>query len=168
MQHGADFFRSGLHGISRLFSSLLPFFVMNDPRDMDYFIDGRRIYLYDLYEGGIGYAEKAYEIFERVLHASLSHVESCECGAGCPSCVLPTSTRYEIAMEPSILEYPYPREAARFLIHELLEKEPYTPRLEPINLEDKEPAVTAREALDPRLVRRIRRAAGVPKGSESS
>jgi len=160
MRHGADFFRSGLHGLSRLFSSLLPLFVMNDPRDMDYFIDGRRVYIYDLYEGGIGYAEKAYEIFERVLEAALAHVRSCRCDAGCPSCVLPTSTRYEIAMEPSIREFPYPREAARFLLHDLLEKEPYEPRLEAVDVVARPAAVSSHEALDPRLVRRIRRAAG--------
>jgi hypothetical protein len=50
--------------------------------------------------------------------------------AGCPSCVLPTSTRYEIGLEPSIVEYPFPKEAARFLLHLLSGAEPYRPRLD--------------------------------------
>lgn len=158
MEYGADFFQSGLHGMSRLFTNFMPFFVMADPRDLDYFIEGRRVYVYDLYYGGIGYAEKAYEIFENILEASLAHIETCGCPAGCPGCVLPTSTRYEISMEPTIKEYPFPKEAARFILHEMLEKDRYTPRLEPIHLGIREEAIQPREFLDPRTTKRIKRA----------
>ena len=127
---------------------------------MDRFIDGRRVYVYDLYEGGIGYAEKAYELFDRILADSLEHAVSCNCAAGCPSCVLPASSRYEIAMEPSIKEFPYPKEAARFLLHELLEREPYRPRLEPVPVETPKAAIEAQEMLDPRTAGKVRRAIG--------
>ncbi len=158
MQHGADFFQSGLHGVARLFTSFMPFFVMAETRDLDYFIDGRRIYVYDLYPGGIGYAEKAFEIFERIVEAALQHVRSCGCAAGCPSCVLPGSTRYEIAMEPTIKEYPHPKEAARFLLHDLLEKEPYTPCLEPAEMAPRREALEPQEMLDPKVEKRVKRA----------
>ncbi|MBI4585477.1 MAG: DEAD/DEAH box helicase [Planctomycetes bacterium] len=158
MRFGADFFQSGLHGLSRLFTSLMPLFVMADPRDIDYFIDGRRIFVYDLYSGGIGYAEKAYERFEEILAAALDHLTACRCPSGCPSCVLPAFSSYEIAMEPSIKEFPYPKEAARCLLHDLLEKEPYLPRLEPGVVGPREAAIETREPIDPRLAGRVRRA----------
>jgi DEAD/DEAH box helicase domain-containing protein len=160
MRYGADFFQSGLQGAGRVLSSLLPLFVMGDPQDLDYFIDGRRLYLYDLYPGGIGYAEKTFEIFERTLLAARDHVAACGCPAGCPSCVLPVSTRYEIAMEPSIVEYPFPKEAARFLLHLLTGPPEYLPRLEPVVEPARLPAIEPREPLDPRIARRIRRAMG--------
>ena len=158
MRHGADFFQSGLQGVGRVLSSLLPFFVMGDPQDLDYYIDGKRIYLYDLYPGGIGYAEKAFEIFERILEAARGHVAACPCPAGCPGCVLPASTRYEIAMEPAILEYPFPKEAARFLLHLLSGAGPYVPRLEPVQVPPLPPALEPSAPLDPRTVRRVKRA----------
>jgi len=158
MQFGADFFHSGLQGIGRVFSNLMPFFVMADPGDVDYFIDGRRVYFYDLYTGGIGYAEKAYEIFERILEATLEHVVACECDAGCPSCVLPASSRYEIASEASIQEFPFPKEATRYLLHALLEKEPYVPKLDPVDTGPETSPIEPKDPLDPKVERKVRRA----------
>ncbi len=158
MLFGADFFQSGLQGVGRLLSSFFPFFVMGDPQDLDYAIEGRRIYLYDLYPGGIGHAEKAFELFERILDASREQVAACGCSAGCPSCVLPASTRYEIGMEPSILEYPFPKEAARYILHLLCGAEEYRPRLDPIPCPLAPLAVEPAPALDPRVVRRVNRA----------
>ncbi|HLU48602.1 MAG TPA: DEAD/DEAH box helicase, partial [Planctomycetota bacterium] len=157
MVWGSDFFASGMQGIGRLFASLMPLFVMSDPSDVDYFLDGRRLYVYDLYPGGIGYAEKAHELFERILEATLEHVVGCDCDAGCPSCVLPTSTRYEIDSEPTILEFPYPKEAARFLLHVLLEKEPYVPRLDAARQPRPQVEIEPEEVLDPRIAKRVRR-----------
>ena len=158
MEFGADFFHSGLQGVGRLFSNLMPFFVMADPGDVDYFLDGRRLFFYDLYPGGIGYAEKAHEIFERILEATLEHLVACDCEAGCPSCVLPTSTRYEIDSEPTVREFPFPKEAVRFLLHLLLEKEPYSPRLTPVETARKRRVVEPEELLDSKVAGRVRRA----------
>jgi DEAD/DEAH box helicase domain-containing protein len=158
MRFGADFFHCGLQGVGRLFANLMPLFVMAEPQDIDYFLDGKRLYFYDLYPGGIGYAEKAHELFERILEATLDHLAACDCQAGCPSCVLPVSTRYEIASEPTVREYPFPKEAARYLLHLLLEKEPYRPQLEPVAAPEPGPAVEPRETLDPRVARKVERA----------
>jgi DEAD/DEAH box helicase domain-containing protein len=157
MRWGASFFHSGMQGVARLFSSLMPFFVMADPGDVDYFLDGRRIYVYDLYPGGIGYAEKAHDIFERILEASLEQLVACDCPSGCPSCVLPTSTRFEIASEPTVKEYPFPKEAARYLMHALLEKEPHIPKLDATETPRTEGAVEPVVTLDPRIARKVRR-----------
>jgi len=158
MEHGADFFHAGVEGIGRLFANLMPFFVMADPRDVDYFIDGRRLYFYDLYPGGIGYAEKAHEIFERILIATLEHLVACECAAGCPSCVLPASTRHEIGSESKVAEYPFPKEAARYVLHRLLEMEPWVPRLDPVDFGERSHPIESRERLDPTIERKVRRA----------
>ena len=47
------------------------------------------IYLYDKYPGGIGLSEPLYRMSERLLDNSRKLIESCPCGAGCPSCVGP-------------------------------------------------------------------------------
>jgi DEAD/DEAH box helicase domain-containing protein len=165
MRFGADFFHSGLDGVARLFSNFMPFFVMADPQDIDHFVDSRRLYFYDLYPGGIGYAEKAYELFERILDATLEHLAACDCRAGCPGCVLPASSRVvtlpsraEGAAEPAVLEFPFPKEAARYLLHALLEKEPYAPRLEAAASPAAGTALEPREVLDPRTARKVERA----------
>jgi DEAD/DEAH box helicase domain-containing protein len=45
------------------------------------------LYLYDTIEGGVGYAEKIFEIFAEALKLCQAIIEECECEAGCPSCV---------------------------------------------------------------------------------
>jgi hypothetical protein len=72
--------------------------------------------------------------------------------------VLPASSRYEIAMEPAIKEFPYPKEAARHLLHELLELPAYEPRLEGVPVAPREPPLEPKDALDPRIERRVKRA----------
>ncbi|MEM7166326.1 MAG: DUF1998 domain-containing protein, partial [Planctomycetota bacterium] len=129
-----------------------------DPADLDTFIDGQRIYVYDLYAGGIGYSEVGYERYAEVLEETLAAVVDCPCEAGCPSCVLPGSTRVETYMEPSILEYPYPKEATRFLLHLLLGLAPHEPDLQPVSLPEP-PAQLPPPELDPRTERKARKAA---------
>lgn len=156
--YGPDFFRAGFHGLARLFRDLLSIRAMCDPGDLDTFIDGSRLYVYDLYPGGIGYSEIGYEKYAEVLEATSEAVTACPCEAGCPSCVLPGSTRVETYMEPSILEYPYPKEAAKFLLHLLLGKEPYVPRLEPVALPTPRLPEALPQELDPRTERKVRKA----------
>ena len=158
--YGPDFLRSGLHGFARLFREMLSIHAMCDPGDLDTFIDGQRVYVYDLYPGGIGYSEIGFEKYRPVLEATLEAVIDCPCPAGCPSCVLPGTTRVESYMEPSILEYPYPKEATRFLLHLLLGKEAYEPTFEPISLPtDRSPAPLP-NPLDARTERKVRKAIG--------
>lgn len=45
------------------------------------------LYLYDTIEGGVGYAEKIFEIFAEALKLCQAIINECECEAGCPSCV---------------------------------------------------------------------------------
>ena len=45
------------------------------------------LYLYDAIEGGVGFAEKIFEIFADALQLCLAVIDQCPCAAGCPSCV---------------------------------------------------------------------------------
>ncbi|MCI0651551.1 MAG: DEAD/DEAH box helicase [Planctomycetes bacterium] len=155
---GADFLSAGLHGLARLFREMLSIRAMCDPADIDTFIDGKRIYLYDMYPGGIGYSEVGYEQYAAVLEATLEALVQCPCRAGCPSCVLPGSTRVETYMEPSILEFPYPKEAARFLLHMLLGRERYVPVLAGIPATLPASPQAPPPELDPRTERKVRKA----------
>lgn len=50
--------------------------------DVEYFI-----YIYDCYEGGLGYSEKIYELMPQVLDQAIRLVRGCTCENGCPACV---------------------------------------------------------------------------------
>lgn len=45
------------------------------------------LYLYDTIEGGVGYSEKIFEVFEEALRRCEAILADCPCAAGCPSCV---------------------------------------------------------------------------------
>lgn len=45
------------------------------------------LYLYDTIEGGVGYAEKIFEVFAEALKLCQAIIDECPCEAGCPSCV---------------------------------------------------------------------------------
>ena len=47
------------------------------------------LYLYDAHEGGVGYAEKIYELIEEALTLCRQVIDECACTSGCPSCVPP-------------------------------------------------------------------------------
>lgn len=83
-----------LSGIANVLSNIVPLFLMNDKKDVGVSVevrsgyDGRpTIYLYDSYPGGIGFAEKAFHLFPRILKASFDLISSCSCQKGCPGCI---------------------------------------------------------------------------------
>jgi DEAD/DEAH box helicase domain-containing protein len=43
--------------------------------------------VYDGFEGGIGLAEKAYEILPDIFSSAHELVRDCRCEEGCPSCI---------------------------------------------------------------------------------
>jgi DEAD/DEAH box helicase domain-containing protein len=45
------------------------------------------IFIYDQYPGGIGLAEKGFDMLERLLELTLGMVQGCDCEEGCPSCI---------------------------------------------------------------------------------
>lgn len=45
------------------------------------------LYIYDKYEGGLGYSEKIYELVPQIIENAVRMVEGCSCESGCPACV---------------------------------------------------------------------------------
>ncbi|HUU75784.1 MAG TPA: DEAD/DEAH box helicase [Methanoregulaceae archaeon] len=87
-------FDGGLHGIEHAFIAMMPFHVMCDRWDIgglsvSRFGEGQEaaVFVYDGYEGGIGLAEKAYDLFSHILSMTHMLIRDCECSEGCPSCI---------------------------------------------------------------------------------
>ncbi|MBI1845478.1 MAG: DEAD/DEAH box helicase [Candidatus Rokubacteria bacterium] len=107
----------GLRAVSYLLHHLAPIFLLCDVRDVGSWLgdttpaetgavatrestrrrllDAERfnptIYLYDSHAGGIGLAERLFEILPQLLARGLETLEACPCRAGCPSCVGPVN-----------------------------------------------------------------------------
>src|SRR6266849_808087 len=107
----------GLRALARLVHHLAPLFLLCDIRDVGAWLgDGSpsqagqvvtretmraqllqgehftpTIYLYDNQPGGIGLAERIFEVLPEMLARGLDTLESCACPAGCPSCVGPVN-----------------------------------------------------------------------------
>ncbi|MCK4723121.1 MAG: DUF1998 domain-containing protein, partial [Dehalococcoidia bacterium] len=48
---------------------------------------GAQVFIYDAYPGGIGIAERGFEIVDKLWRATLGLIERCPCHDGCPSCI---------------------------------------------------------------------------------
>jgi len=107
----------GLRALTRLLHSLAPIFLLCDIRDIGAWLgDGSpyaegkvvtraimraqlvqgdeftpTIYLYDNQPGGIGLAERIFEVLPDLLARGLETLQTCACPAGCPSCVGPVN-----------------------------------------------------------------------------
>ena len=122
----------GLKGIVNVLVEVVPLYVMGDARDIGGVVDSGNLgrpamFIYDKYPGGIGFAEKAYEWVEQIMTSALELILGCPCSGGCPSCVgapLPVSS----VGGPEDRDLVPDKEAALILLHDLLEREPYTPK----------------------------------------
>ncbi len=84
----------GLHGCEHAAIGILPLFALCDRNDIggvstiSHPDTGRpQIFIYDAHPGGIGIAEKGFEIIAELWQATLKAVAECPCTDGCPSCV---------------------------------------------------------------------------------
>jgi DEAD/DEAH box helicase domain-containing protein len=87
-------FHGGLHAAEHAAIAILPLFAMCDRNDIGgvstpFHIDTGRaqIFIYDGYPGGIGIAEKGYDIIQGLWAATLKAIEECPCRDGCPACI---------------------------------------------------------------------------------
>ena len=85
-----------LLGIANLYKNLSPVFLMCDSGDLGVAPQVKAVesglptvYVYDRYPGGIGLAEGLFRVNEAVVEAALETVRTCNCQAGCPSCIGP-------------------------------------------------------------------------------
>jgi DEAD/DEAH box helicase domain-containing protein len=84
----------GLHGAEHAIIALMPLHVMCDRWDIGGLSSPAfgencepTIFVYDGYEGGIGLAEKAYELLPALFSNAHELVRDCRCDGGCPSCI---------------------------------------------------------------------------------
>ena len=76
-----------LHAVEHALVNALPLGLLCDRRDVGSSSDEHRLYVYDFAEGGIGLAEKAYHVLERLLAEAATLLRDCPCSEGCPSCM---------------------------------------------------------------------------------
>ncbi|MGB9928609.1 MAG: DEAD/DEAH box helicase [Methanosarcina sp.] len=125
-EHKLDF-AGGIHAVEHAMISMYPLHLLVDRSDVGGVstpshpnLEGKSgIFVYDGHRGGVGYAEKGYDLIEEVLDGTLKAIESCPCEGGCPSCI--QSPKCGNNNEP------LDKHAAIMLLHELLGKAPYIP-----------------------------------------
>ena len=90
---GLDF-AGGLHGAEHAIIALMPLYVVCDRWDIGglsspAFGDAGEptIFVYDAFEGGIGLAEKAYDLLPALFVSAHELVRDCRCDDGCPTCI---------------------------------------------------------------------------------
>ena len=107
----------GLRAVAYLLHHLAPIFLLCDVRDLGSWLGDTTpaapdavatresarqrllqaerfnptIYLYDSHAGGIGLAERLFEVLPEILARGLATLEACACAFGCPSCVGPVN-----------------------------------------------------------------------------
>ena len=94
-QEGIDL-GGGLRALATALVNVVPIYVLCDPKDIRSspmvrapFSGLPTIYLWDAYPGGIGIAQKIYELDERLFKSVDEAIKNCICRTGCPSCVGP-------------------------------------------------------------------------------
>lgn len=125
-EHKLDF-AGGIHAVEHAMISMYPLHLLVDRSDVGGVstpshpdLEGKSgIFIYDGHKGGVGYAEKGYDLIEMVLDGTLKAIESCPCERGCPSCI--QSPKCGNNNEP------LDKHAAIMLLHEILGKAPYIP-----------------------------------------
>ena len=62
--------------------------ISNNARIPDIFQEEKvSLFIYDRYEGGLGYSEKIYDLVPEILEKAIHMVKGCSCEDGCPACV---------------------------------------------------------------------------------
>ncbi|MBN1188370.1 MAG: DEAD/DEAH box helicase [Dehalococcoidales bacterium] len=90
---GLDF-PGGIHAVEHAAISILPLFALCDRNDIGgvstpFHPDTGKaqIFIYDAHPGGIGIAEKGYEMINELWKATFRAIAECPCQEGCPSCI---------------------------------------------------------------------------------
>ncbi|MBI4187573.1 MAG: DUF1998 domain-containing protein, partial [Chloroflexi bacterium] len=112
-------FPGGLHAVEHAGIGILPLFALCDRNDIGGLSTvlhpdtGRaQIFIYDAYPGGIGIAERGFDLIEELWQATLKTIIECPCEEGCPSCIQSPKCGNN--------NKPLDKEAARILLEGLL------------------------------------------------
>lgn len=113
-----------LAGVRNLLLVALPPLAMADRHDIGGIVDSAQlgtptIFLYDRYEGGVGYARHGYECADELLRMAYELVSGCDCEDGCPGCVGPANLRPPLHHDPDIYRaYDFPDKRATIVLLE--------------------------------------------------
>ena len=84
----------GLHAVEHAAIGILPLFALCDRNDiggvstpLHHDTGKAQIFIYDAYPGGIGIAEKGFDMITELWQATLEAIAECPCQYGCPSCI---------------------------------------------------------------------------------
>ena len=95
-----------LLSVANLLRNISPLYIMTDIRDIgvaenlkQQVIGLPTIFLYDRYPGGVGLADRLFEVKHEILASSLQRVEECSCKQGCPSCVGPERYNKDLTLK---------------------------------------------------------------------
>jgi len=87
-------FAGGLHATEHAAIGILPLFALCDRNDIGgvstplHPDTGRpQVFIYDAYPGGIGIAEKGFDLVDELWQTTLKAIKECPCEDGCPSCI---------------------------------------------------------------------------------
>ena len=87
-------FMGGIHAIEHAAIGIFPLFALCDRNDIGGIcythhpqIGKSAIFIYDGYPGGVGLAQHGFEVVQDLFEQTLSHLKTCECEEGCPSCI---------------------------------------------------------------------------------
>ncbi len=94
IKHYKTAFVGALHGVEHSLIGIYPLFVMNDRWDIgglstnfSPFTGQPTIFIYDGYEGGVGYSEVGYNNLPKMMQSVYKSISTCSCLTGCPSCI---------------------------------------------------------------------------------
>jgi DEAD/DEAH box helicase domain-containing protein len=84
----------GLHAAEHAAIAMLPLFALCDRNDIGgvstplHPDTGKaQIFIYDAYPGGVGIAEKGFDLIEELWQTTLRAIAECPCQEGCPGCI---------------------------------------------------------------------------------
>ncbi len=87
-------FMGGIHAIEHAAISLFPLFALCDRNDIGGIaytfhpqVGKAAIFIYDGYPGGVGLAQRGFDIILKLLDHALDLIKGCPCEEGCPSCI---------------------------------------------------------------------------------
>ena len=87
-------FMGGIHAIEHAAIGIFPLFALCDRNDIGGIsythhpqIGKSAVFIYDGYPGGVGLAQRGFEIITELLEKTLDLLKTCECEDGCPSCI---------------------------------------------------------------------------------